>query len=173
MRRTKKLLCMVLAFALGVALQPAQTFAMEENVEQLTVTPLAELTLEENTEGVFGGLNDMEGNPNGRAVILYECAIRMTYEPANLYVEFMTNCSDIASEIGVKDVKVQEQNGIFWNTIATSVGASAKNQTIFLGGCDCNSVVKGATYRVKCVHYAYVNGVYYSLENVTDGHKFV
>lgn len=163
---------MTLAVILGIGLNPVRAAAEEEKVVLMYVTQQEGLTLNPDDADVYGGLYDVEGNPYVRAIRLTNCAIRMTYETASLYMEFITGCNTEASEIGVKDIEVQEKNGIFWNTIATSSGGSIANDIDFIGNCTCTSVEKGETYRVKCVHYAYINGTYYSLENVTDGHKF-
>lgn len=172
MKRTKRFLCMTLAVILGVVFNPVRAVAAEEKVAMMYVTQQEGLTLNLDDADVYGGLYDSTGNSQARVIMLTNCAIRMTYETASLYMEFVSGCNAEASELGVKDIKVQEKNGIFWNTIATSSGGSIANATSFVGNCTCTSVVKGETYRVKCVHYAYINGTYYSLENVTDGHKF-
>lgn len=173
MKKTKRFLCMTLAVILGIGFNPVRAVAAEEEkIVLMYVTQQDGLTLNLDDADVYGGLNDVEENPHVRTPRLTNCSIRMTYETASLYMEFVSGCNVDASELGVKDIKVQEKNGIFWNTIATSAGGSIANANSFVGNCTCTSVVKGETYRVKCVHYAYINGTYHSLENVTDGHKF-
>lgn len=171
MKKAKKILCLMLAVILCVGGSSVNVRAAE-TAAVLQMSVQEDLTLDLADDAVFGGVNDCITNPNARVIMLTNCAIRMTYDPSSLYMEFVSGCNAEASELGVKDIKVQEKNGIFWNTIATSAGGSVANATGFVGSCTCTTVEKGETYRVSCVHYAYINGTYYSLENVTDGHKF-
>lgn len=176
MRNIRKALCLLLAGMLLVGMDPVYAAAAgEADIAAMEMEKQEALTLALTDEGVYGGLYDVEGSSGARAVMLTNCAIRMTYETDSLYLEFVTGCNYEAGEIGVKDIKVQKKKGIFWETwetIATSEGGYHINSYDHVGHCTCTSVVKGETYRVSCTHYAYVGGVYYSLENVTDGHKF-
>lgn len=174
MKRRNKIIGMLLAVVLSMGLNPVSSIAAENrNVTVMEMTLSEGLTLELTDENVYGGLYDRETNPGARTVMLTNCVIRMGYlDNTYLHMEFVTGSNYEATEIGVKDIKVQEKKGIFWNTIATSSGGSVENHSAFSGHCNCYTVVKGETYRVSCVHYAYINGSYYSLDNVTDGHKF-
>lgn len=172
MRKMKKLLCVALACMVGL-LQPMQVKAAEE--ETLTFRVNGDSTLNLADEGVYGGLYDVEENPYQREPMLIKCTIRMSYgtNPDCLYMEFVTGSNVTASEIGIKDVKVQQKVGIFWNTIAFANGVSVTDDDVIVANCTCSSVVKGETYRVSCTHYGYLNGVYHSVVNTTDGYKFV
>ena len=172
MRKMRRLLCVALA-CMVCLLQPMQVKAAE--ADTLTFIVNGTPTLEMTDEGVYGGLYDLEGNSYQREIGLIKCTIRMSYgtNPDCLYMEFVTGSNATATEIGIKDVKVQEKVGIFWNTIASGDGACVKDNTTFVANSTCSSVVQGGTYRVCCTHYAYINGVYHSVENNTDGHKFV
>ena len=171
MRKMKKLLCVVLACMVGL-LQPMQVKAAEADTLTFIVTETPTLDLAD--EGVYGGLYDVEGNPYQRDPELIKCTIRMSYgtNPDCLYMEFITASNVTASEIGIKDVKVQQKVGIFWNTIASGSGAYVTDDDIIVASSTCSSVVKGETYRVSCTHYGYLNGVYHSVVNTTDGYKF-
>lgn len=177
MKNLRRALCLLLAGLLLIGLDPVYAAASEEAaIAAMQMMQQEALTLELTEDGVYGGLYDVDGGSGARVVMLTNCAIRMTYETSSLYLEFVTGCNYEADEIGVTDIKVQKQKGIFWETwetIATSEGGYENNSYDHIGNCTCTSVVKGETYRVSCTHYAYVRGVYYSLENVTDGHKFV
>ncbi len=177
MKKNRSLLCIMLAAVICLGMSPINAMAAE-NTEDTGVAVLEMvltegLTLDITDENVFGGLYDLDSNGLMRTVMLTNCAIRMGYvDDTYLHVEFLTGCSDKATEIGIKDIKIQKQVGIFWTTIATSEGGSATNTSGCSGSSDCYGVVKGETYRVSCTHYAYVGGTYYSLDNVTAGHKF-
>lgn len=175
MKAKKRILGLVLAVAMACGMNPASASAAEsETVTEMKMVQTEGFSLEVDGETVFGGLYDVEGNSYVRTVMLSNCAIRMGYvDSSYLHIEFLTGASHDATEIGVKDIKVQEKVGIFWKTIATAPDGYATNTTGFVAQCNCYSAVLGETYRVSCTHYAYINGDYYSLDNVTDGHKFV
>lgn len=172
MRKTKKLLCAVLACMIGL-LQPMQAEAAQEETLIFRINKDAAMDLTD--EGVYGGLYDVEENPYQREPMLYKCTIRMSYgtDPDCLYMEFITASNVTASEIGIKDIKVQQKVGIFWNTIAIGDGAYVTDDDSIVASSTCSSVVRGETYRVSCTHYGYLDGVYHSVVNTTDGHKFV
>ena len=174
MTRKKQILSMVLAVVIACGINPMSASAAEEAVVVMDMVQTDGLTMDIDEDVVFGGLNDLEENPMGRAVRLSNCVIRMGYvDGSYLHIEFLTGANYDATEIGVKNIKVQEKVGIFWNTIATAPDGYATDTAIFSAQCNCYSAVPGETYRVSCTHYAYINGDYYSLDNVTDGHKFV
>ncbi len=115
------------------------------------------------------------GNQNIRrdASYLNNCSISVAYADYGLHIQLETGTTQVASVIGVKDIKVQEKNGIFWNNIASSDGGSITNDDWYMGISKCTNAVDGNTYRVKCTHYAYIGGNYYHYDNTTDGFKYV
>ncbi|MED9904376.1 MAG: hypothetical protein UFG06_09340 [Lachnospiraceae bacterium] len=174
MKKKRRVLCMVLAVMLCLGMNPMGAMAAETvGADVMEMIRSDGLSLDIADENVFGGLYDLEANGNAREVMLTNCAIRMAYvDSTYLHMEFVTGSNAEATQIGVKDIEVQEKNGIFWNTIATSAGGSATDTYAFSGSCNSYTVELGKTYRVCCTHYAYINGSYLFLDNVTDGHKF-
>lgn len=78
----------------------------------------------------------MCGNPNENSMrrdssYLKNCNISAAYMSYGLYIQTETGTTVTASELGVKDIKVQQKNGIFWTTIATSGGGSDTNDDVF------------------------------------------
>lgn len=175
MKVKRRVLGLVLAVAITCGMNPVSASAAEsETVTEMEIVQTEGFSLEVDGKTVFGGVYDINVNPNVRTVMLSNCSIGMTYVAGSyLHIEFLTGASHDATEIGVKDIKVQKKVGIFWSTIATAPDGYATDTTIFAAQCNCYSAVLGETYRVSCTHYAYINGDYYSLDNVTDGHKFV
>lgn len=174
MKRKRRVISLLLAVVMCLGMNSMHVFAAEAvGADVMEVVQSEGLTLDITDENVYGGIYDLEANGSVREVMLTNCVIRMTYvDSSYLHMEFLTGSNAEATEIGVKDIKVQEKNGIFWNTIATSEGGSATNTYGFSGSCNSYTVVLGKTYRVCCTHYAYINGSYLSLDNVTDGHQF-
>ena len=89
-----------------------------------------------------------------------------------LEMDFTTSCVDIASVIGVKDIKVQQKMWYGWKTVLTSPGAENQNEDLFCASLTYPDAVNGKTYRVTCVHYANYD-VYEEVENDTVAFKFV
>lgn len=95
----------------------------------------------------------MYGNPNENNIsrdssYLKNCNISAAYMSYGLYIQTETGTTVTASELDVKDIKVQQKNGIFWTTIATSGGGSITNDDWFLGSCECKNAVSGEIYRI-------------------------
>ncbi len=103
---------------------------------------------------------------------MYNCEIIMAFTLDGLEMDFTTSCVDIASVIGVKDIKVQQKMWYGWKTVLTSPGAENQNEDLFCASLTYPDAVNGKTYRVTCVHYANYD-VYEEVENDTGAFKFV
>lgn len=97
------------------------------------------------------------GGIQARSTTFVDTSICISYSSAGMYVTIDTDLSMTGSVVGVKDIKIQRQDGSSWTTVATSSGAEATNA----GGCTValtyTGAVKGETYRVTCVHYGNVD----------------
>ena len=62
---------------------------------------------------------------------MFDCEIIMAFTMEGLEMTFTTLCVDVASVIGVKDIKVQQKMWYGWKTVFTSSGAEIKMK-IFL-----------------------------------------
>ena len=82
-----------------------------------------------------GGVNCDENSMSRDSSYLKNCNISAAYMSYGLYIQTETGTTVTASELGVKDIKVQQKNGIFWTTIATSGGGSVTNDKILCGSC--------------------------------------
>ncbi len=115
----------------------------------------------------------IDGNTNVRSTpSLTSCSISMGCSSAGLEVAFYTNCSHMSEEVGIKDIRIQKQVGIFWTTVATSAGGSCGDTCVYGGSLLYTNAEYGATYRVIGVHFAYCGGYDLQAENVTGGVKF-
>ena len=162
MKKVVKVLCfglaamiMVNTFTLDVS--AAETVAIEkEEVEQM--------------ETVIAAEREASGNPYART-FLVNCIISIYNSSAGMQVEFITDATQTASLLGVKDIKIQKKVWYGWKTVATSTGAEAYN----VGGFNCDVLYTGAelgeTYRISCVHYGTVDS-YTEVENQTEGIVF-
>lgn len=162
MKKVVKALCfglaamiMVNTFTLEVSAAETITIANEEIEQMKTV-----ITTERNASG----------NPMART-FLVNCTIAIKNSSDGMLVEFITDATQKASLLGVKDIKIQKKVWYGWKTVATSTGAESQN----VGGFDCHVLYTGAelgeTYRISCVHYGTVDS-YTEVENQTEGFIF-
>lgn len=116
--------------------------------------------------GIFNITSAMQTRAAGITI----ASLYGNFTSGSLEVTCNTKTDDVASTIGVKNVRVQHYNGSTWETIASHPGGSLPNTTAYEGGyIFSGGFVKGEQYRLYCVHYAYITGTYYCHENYTDG----
>ncbi len=73
-----------------------------------------------------------------------------------------TNTSEIASELGTKQLILDVKNGIFWIPVATLEKASRTNARSHSGGFYYKNPASGSTYRATGIHFAIINGKEYT-----------
>lgn len=117
--------------------------------------------------------NPCNQNIRRDASYLNNCSISVAYADYGLHIQLETGTTKTASKLGVKDIKVQQKNGIFWTTIATSDGGSITNDDWYMGISKCTNAVDGEIYRIKCTHFAYIGGNYYHYDNTSDPFTYV
>mgnify|MGYP006891350879 FL=1 len=118
--------------------------------------------------------NEGFGNDYGAQPLttMFDCENILAFTLEGLEMTFTTSCVDVASVIGVKDIKVQQKMWYGWKTVMTSNGGENYNQEVFGGDLTYPDAVNGKTYRVICTHYANYD-VYEEVENDTGAFKFV
>ena len=171
-KRKKQKIMLLLTWALLL------TTVFPTNVSAATKIPIENMQVDvteialDNPDVVKYG-NPSAGNLSRDSGYLKNCNISAAYMSYGLYIQTETGTTKMASELGVKDIKVQQKNGIFWTTIATSGGGSITNDDWFLGSCECKNAVSGEIYRIKCTHFAYIGGNYYHYDNTSDPFTYV
>ena len=83
-------------------------------------------------------------------------------DDGQLMVVCATNTSEIASELGTKQLILDVKNGIFWIPVATLEKASRTNARSHSGGCYYKNPASGSTYRATGIHFAIINGKEYT-----------
>lgn len=173
-RKKKRILSLLLAAVLSFGILPLNVSASESaspaSIEEMQIYITDERL--ENPDVIMNG-NPQSGSLQRDASYLVSCNISAAYMSYGLYIQTETGTTKMASELGVKDIKVQQKNGIFWTTIATSGGGSITNDDWFLGSCECKNAVSGEIYRIKCTHFAYIEGKYYHYDHTSDSFTYV
>ncbi len=95
------------------------------------------------------------------------CQLGIGIASNGVSVTFTTRSTATASEIGVKNVVLQEKNGSGWRDIPISKHYTSGKQE-YTGGVVYTGAQAGRTYRVSCTHYAIINGTEYTLYNSTN-----
>lgn len=164
----QRIAALLLAVVLVVSFNPCHALAAEEADFQLH--RIMSGANRENPDlywTVVGG----DENPLARKVHLSDCSIGLGYDAEGLHIEVVTNCSELAEEVGVSNVKVEHKVGIFWFDFAKGADASCEDATFYHGFAVCDKVEYGETYRVSCRHFAYAGGNYLYHDSVTSGLK--
>jgi len=102
--------------------------------------------------------------------MLAQCIISVSGDENAMYIDITTGAVGTASVIGIKDVKIMRKFWYGWKTVAVSSGGETNDHSMALICITYDNAVKGATYRITCVHYADVNGY---TEGVNDTGEFV
>ena len=102
---------------------------------------------------------------------MFDCEIIMACTMEGLEMTFTTLCVDVASVIGVKDIKVQQKMWYGWKTVMTSDGGEVYDRALFAADLVYPDAIKDKTYRVIATHYGDVDG-YEEVVNDTGAFKY-
>ncbi|WP_276950656.1 hypothetical protein [Acetatifactor muris] len=103
--------------------------------------------------------------------MLADCMISVGEESDGMHIDISTGTVGTASVLGVKDIKIWKKNWYGgWDLVATSKGGESYNRSTTGVMIVYPGAVKGATYKITCVHYGNVNGY---TEGENDSGEFV
>lgn len=99
---------------------------------------------------------------------LLACGVGIGIADNGLLMSFDTNATQVADEIGVRNIVLQEKTWFgTWNDI--SVGSYCSyNSDFYLGEIVYTAAKKGTTYRIKCTHYAKYGSNELSMNNTSS-----
>lgn len=109
---------------------------------------------------------------NPRYLGLTGCMTGISGTPTGLTVSYSTGFTKTASEIGVKNVKLQVKNGLSWSTISTIDKRSNTNSPSYLGGFSVDLAQNKREYRVSITYYAIYEGQTYTLPSTTESYVY-
>lgn len=103
--------------------------------------------------------------------MLADCMISVGEESDGMHIGISTGTVGKASVLGVKDVKIWKKNSKGnWDLVAYSDGGESENRSTMGISIIYGNAVKGATYKITCVHYGNVDGY---TEGANDSGEFV
>ena len=117
----------------------------------------AEMQEETNVEHLIMIPNEVESENDGETAVralLYNCIMSVYCSSQGMEIAFSTDCVQLSSVIGVKDIVIKQKVWYGWKTVATSVGGYYTNEYGYTGTILYTNAVKGETYRITCTHYA-------------------
>lgn len=165
MKKTKKILCFLLVavFLFGMT---AVTASAEEGTITFDVVETAEPTADEvhDIEGIY----NFTANGDARIGMITAVELKGDVKSDGLHITIYTKANETATTIGVKDVIVQKKVSFGWQNVATSAGSAASNSSIYSGSAVVAGLEPGETYRIICIHYAYLSNGYTQVPNQTN-----
>ena len=125
-----------------------------------------ELPMEE-VQIIISSEDEGVGASSVAAASLGGCELGIGIASNGVSITFSTSSTQVASEIGVKNIVLQEKNGLGWTNIGIS-NHYDRNRQEYTGGVVYTGAQRRKTYRVYCTHYAIINGREYTLYSITD-----
>ena len=99
---------------------------------------------------------------------LLACNVGIGIADNGLLMSFDTNATQIADEIGVKNVILQEKTWYGgWKDIPAN-NYCTYNSDFYAGDIVYTAATKGTTYRIKCTHYAKFGSTELTLDNTSS-----
>lgn len=139
----------------------------QEKVEKLIISEYHKLT----GDNIGHGIYDIYSNGE-KAATLNDCTIGITVDASGVQGSITTGSTVTASKIGVENIKVEKYVNGNWTLVATGSGGYTTNDNYYAINVSTSSAQPNVYYRIRCTHYAYLNGVRHELNNVTDGVKY-
>ncbi len=150
---------------------------MKRVLRVVCIMSLVVCLVQNNGLSVIAAENDIIGVPNTTIEILPSdnddipvqaraslsaCTFGIGARADGVGLTLITRATTTASEIGVKDIVIQEKTLFGWRDINVDK-QYVNNSDVFSGGVTLYSAEKGKTYRAHGTHYAIINGQEYTL----------
>ena len=162
-KRLKKVVSLLLISMLTSQFFGIEVFAKEFSVKQEMVFE------EEESVKLFPELDAMYGTILLNSDGIVGARIYLSYDSNGLLAQFSTTMSDVASVVGVKDIKISQSVWYGWKEVGSSAGGYDTEKAIYGYGVLYSGASAGQTFKASCVHYGTINGVSYELPNETSG----
>lgn len=157
MIKKKRILGLVLAIVLGLSWNPIPSMATEETPQegfQIVDIICVPMEGEKEDEDIF----------TARASVILNGIVYLDFRTEGAYLEYYTNCNQLAEEVGVRDLKIQKKVGIFWSTVASGGSYMYQDKSTYYSNATVVVGEYGCTYRASCVHFAYVGGTEHTID---------
>ena len=159
----------LLAVLCGVVMLCNSGMGLIAHAEEIVRIYLVDEYREPAGENVAHGRFDIPDMSGIRAATLANCSIGISVNANGVRGSITTGSTVPASEIGMKNVKVEKNEGSGWVQVGKTMSAHNTNDTDCVAEVTTSSAKKGVLYRITCTHYAVLGGVTHELYNETDG----
>lgn len=163
--RMKKLL----AVLCGAVMLCNSGMGLTAHAEEIVRANIVSEYHEPEGSNVAHGIYDIPDFSGAKAATLTGCTIGISVNANGVRGSIKTGSTVQASEIGIKDIKVEKYVDGTWTLVGSHPGGSIKNDNACAMNVSTSSAQKGVLYRISCTHYAILEGVRHELYNVTDG----
>lgn len=120
-------------------------------------------------KNVEHGIYDIPDITGARAATLSGCSIGISVSADGVRGSIRTGSTVQASEIGIRDIRLEKYVGGKWVLVGSHPGGSRTNNDVYAVDISTSSAVKGVEYRISCYHYAIFDGEKHEVFNQTKG----
>ena len=159
----------LVAVLCGVVMLCNSGMGLVAHAEEIVNANPADEYHEPEGENVGYGLYDIPDITGARAATLANCSVGISVSANGVRGSIKTGSTVLASEIGIKDIKVDKYVGGKWELVGYAPSQYNINNDAIVMDVWTNSAQKGVLYRITCTHYAILNGVRHELYNETGG----
>ncbi|WP_321003710.1 hypothetical protein [Eisenbergiella porci] len=150
----------VLAGLLVVGILTVMPMNIEASEQDFVEVPVQEIKIESSSTNGINTYSSEDGSMDA-------CELGIGISKNGIGVSYTTRTTEIASEIGVKDMVLQEKTLLGWRDIPIKDHYDYDTD-FYMGSLVYLKAEVGKTYRVYCTHYAIINEKEYTLYNITD-----
>lgn len=128
--------------------------------EDFIEVPIEEIEIKASSRNQINTFTDSQGS-------LDACDLGIGINKNGLGISYATRTTEIASEIGIKDLVLQEKTLLGWKDIPIKDRCDYDTD-FYMGSVIYLKAEINKTYRVYCTHYAIINEQEYTFYNITD-----
>lgn len=164
-KRAKKLL----AVLCGVVVLCSSGMGLAARAEEAVQVWMVSEYQEPEGKNVAHGIYDIPDQSGAKAAMLTGCSIGISVGADGVRGSIKTGSTVTASEIGIKNIKVEKYVDGAWTLVGSDPGGYITNNDVCAMNVSTSSAQKGVLYRISCTHYAVLEGVKHELYNETKG----
>lgn len=164
----KKRVKRLLAVLCGVVMVCNSGMGLVSHAQEILEVRVVDEYQELVGENVEHGIYDIPDS-GARAAMLTGCTIGISVSADGVRGSIKTGSTVQASEIGIRDIRLEKYEGGKWVLVGSHPGGSRTNNNAYVVEVSTSSAEKGVQYRLSCYHYAILEGVRHEVFNQTKG----
>lgn len=165
----KKRVKRLLAVLCGVVMVCNSGMGLVSHAQEILEVRVVDEYQELVGKNVEHGIYDIPDIGGARASTLSGCSIGISVSADGVRGSIKTGSTVAASEIGIRDIRVEKYVGGKWVLVGSHPGGHTTNDNAYALSVSTSSAVKGVEYRLSCYHYAIFDGEKHEVFNQTKG----